>query len=66
MVRKRLTNERARKLAERERSTGLDPDDEAAHWLEEHDPKPAPQPPKSPFKSKVLHQWRRRQLRDEA
>jgi len=38
-------------------------DDDAARWLDEHDPKPKPQPPKSATKSKVLHQWRQRQQR---
>jgi len=48
------------KRSERERSAGLDPEDEAARWLEEHDPKPPPAVPKSASKSKALHQWRRR------
>jgi hypothetical protein len=41
----------------------VDPTDEAARWLEEHDPKPEPPPPKSARKSKELHRWRRRQSR---
>lgn len=52
----------ARRQGERERATGLDPDDEAARWLAEHGP--APEPPatsKSARKSKLLHQWRQRQ-----
>ena len=53
--------EAAKRRGERERGTGLDPDDEAARWLEEHDPPPAPQAPKSVGKSKQLHRWRRRQ-----
>ena len=56
---RRLTNRAARKLGERERAAGLDPDDEAARWLEEHDPQPAPAPPKSERKSKALHRWKR-------
>jgi hypothetical protein len=65
MARKRsLTSRGAQKLGERERSLGLDSADEAARWLEEHDPKPAPQPPKSLGKSKTLHRWRQRQGRD--
>jgi hypothetical protein len=54
----------ARRRAERERATGLDPDDDASRWLAEHDPKPPPQQSKSAFKSKALHQWRQRQLRE--
>jgi hypothetical protein len=46
------------KRSERERATGLDPDDEAARWLEENDAKPEPQRPKSASKSKALHRWR--------
>jgi hypothetical protein len=58
-----LSGRGARKLGERERHIGLDPDDEAARWLEEHDPKPEPQVPKSVGKSKALHRWRQRQSR---
>jgi hypothetical protein len=58
-----LTDKGAKKLGERERAIGLDPDDGAAQWLEEHDPPPEAQPPKAATKSKVLHQWRRRQQR---
>ena len=53
--------EAAKRRGERERTTGVDPDDEAARWLEEHDPPAAPQAPKSVGKSKQLHRWRRRQ-----
>jgi hypothetical protein len=56
-----LTSRGAEKLGERERALGLDSDDEAARWLEEHDPTPAPETPKAARKSKRLHQWRRRQ-----
>ncbi len=49
--------------AERERSVGIDPDDEAAKWLEENDPAPAPATPKSASKSKELHRWRQRRAR---
>jgi hypothetical protein len=44
--------------AERERAVGLDAEDEAARWLAEHDPTPAPPVPKSVTKSKALHRWR--------
>jgi hypothetical protein len=56
-----LTSRGARKLGERERGAGIDPDDEAAHWLAEHDPAPEPEVPKSARKSKELHRWRQRQ-----
>jgi hypothetical protein len=62
MSRKRpVTSGGARKLGVRERAVGLDPEDEAARWLEEHDPEPPPTVPKSAHKSKALHRWRRRQ-----
>ena len=49
-------------MGERERAAGLDPDDEAARWLEEHDPAP-PAAPKAASKSKTLHRFRQEQLR---
>jgi hypothetical protein len=61
--RPRLTSRGAQKLGERERALGLDPEDEASRWLEEHDPKPEPKPPKATTKSKTFHRWRRRQHR---
>jgi hypothetical protein len=60
-VRPRLTRRAAGKLGERERAVGLDPQDEAARWLEENDPKPEPPAPKAARKSKALHRWRRSQ-----
>jgi hypothetical protein len=62
MGRKRdLTSRGVQKRSERERSLGVDPDDEAARWLNEHDPAPPPPQPKSARKSKTLHRWRRQQ-----
>jgi hypothetical protein len=52
------------KLSERERTTGLDPDDAAAQWLGEHDQQPPPTAPKRATKSKALHQWRRQQQKN--
>jgi hypothetical protein len=59
-----LTSKGAQKLGERERAVGLDPQDEATRWLDDHAPPPKPQPPKAASKSKVLHQWRQRRLRE--
>lgn len=56
-----MTSQGAKKLAERERTVGLDPEDDATRWLDEHDPPPKPPAPKAASKSKALHQWRRRQ-----
>ncbi len=47
-------------MREREQSAGLDPDDEAAKWLAEHDPPPRAEEPKAARKSKLLHQFRNR------
>jgi hypothetical protein len=51
---------RVERMNERERNVGLEPDDDAAKWLTEHDPPPAPRAPKSLGKNKLLHQWRKR------
>jgi hypothetical protein len=59
-----ITRRGAEKLGEREREVGLDPEDEAARWLAEHDPKPPPAVPKSVTKSVTLHRWRERQRRE--
>jgi hypothetical protein len=58
--RARIGHRGAEKLSERERTLGLDPDDEAAGWLSEHDPPPAPEQPKTLRKSKALHRWKQR------
>ena len=57
------TSQAAKKLGERERTVGLDPEDDTARWLDEHDPPPPPRVPKAASKSKVLHRWRQRQQR---
>jgi hypothetical protein len=60
-----LTSRGARKLGERERTTGLDPNDEAARWLAEHDPAPEPEVSNSARKSRELHRFRQRRDRSE-
>lgn len=51
---------RAEGIARKERQAGIDPDDEAARWLTEHDPKPEPGRSKHATKSKMLHRFRQR------
>jgi hypothetical protein len=58
-----LTTRGVQKLSERERATGLDPADEAARWLQEHDKQPPPQAPKAATKSKTLHRWKQQQAK---
>jgi hypothetical protein len=58
-----LKSSSVKKLTERERATGIDPDDDAAKWLQERDPPPPPALPKSATKSKALHRWRQEQLK---
>ena len=53
----------AKRRGERERQTGLDPEDEAARWLQDHDPPAPPRESKSKFKSTELHRWRQKQQR---
>jgi hypothetical protein len=52
---------RVEKMREREANVGLEPDDSAARWLDEHDPPPVPETPKSAHKSKTLHRFRQQQ-----
>jgi hypothetical protein len=59
-----LTKRGVQKLAERERATGLDPEDAAARWLKENDRPPPPATPKAATKSKALHRWRQQQQRN--
>lgn len=56
----RGTRSKDARRGERERTVGLDAEDGAARWLEEHDPEPQPEPSKSLFKSKELHRWRQK------
>ena len=63
MKKLRPSERQAQKRGERERTVGIDPDDDAARWLDEHDPEPKPPQPKSAGKSKTLHRWRIRQGR---
>jgi hypothetical protein len=58
-----LKSTSVKKLSERERATGIDPDDDAAKWLQERDPPPPPAVPKAATKSKALHRWRQEQLK---
>ena len=61
-----LSRRSVEKQREREASVGIDPEDDAAKWLEEHDPKPGPKTPKSASKSKALHQWRQSRQRGKS
>jgi hypothetical protein len=57
---KRLTPQGVARMRKREASVGLEPQDEAAQWLGEHDAPPPPKPPKSAKKSVTLHRFRQR------
>ena len=59
-----ITSRGALKRSERERAVGVDPEDEAARWLEAHDPPPPPREPKAAKKSKAVHRFRQQQQRD--
>jgi hypothetical protein len=63
-VRKKpLTPRGVGRMREREASLGVDPDDDAARWLAEHDAPPPPTPPKAAKKSVTLHRFRQRRDR---
>ena len=51
------------KMRERERAVGLEPDDAAAQWLDEHAPRDGPTAPKAAKKSKLFHRWKQAQQR---
>ena len=61
-----LKSNSVKKLSERERATGIDPEDDASKWLQERDPPPPPAVPKAATKSKALHRWRQQQLKKKA
>jgi hypothetical protein len=63
MTKKGPKHQAALRRGERERQAGLEPDDDAARWLAEHDPPVAPAPPKAARKSKALHRFRQQQGR---
>jgi hypothetical protein len=64
MARQRpLKSGSVKKLSERERATGIDPEDDASKWLQEREPPPPPAVPKAATKSKALHRWRQEQLK---
>ena len=60
MKRPHLSRQRVERMREREASVGLEPEDDAARWLAEHDPPPPTDESKSRRKSKLLHQFRNR------
>jgi len=55
-----LSRRTVERMRLREANVGLDADDAAAKWLDEHEPRPEATAPKSARKSKALHRWRRR------
>jgi hypothetical protein len=59
-VKRQISRQKVAKMREREAAVGLDPEDEAARWLAEHDPPPAAAESKSARKAKLLHQFRNR------
>ena len=61
MAKKPLTRQGVERMRKREASVGVDQEDDAAQWLAEHDPPPAPKESKAAFKSKALHRWQQKQ-----
>jgi hypothetical protein len=59
-VKRQPSRNKVARMREQEASVGLDPDDEAARWLAEHDRPPPTDEPKAARKSKLLHQFRNR------
>jgi hypothetical protein len=59
MAKKPLTPRGVERMRKREASVGLEPGDDAAQWLAEHDPPPPPKTPKSAKKSVMLHRFKR-------
>jgi hypothetical protein len=59
-----LSRQKVERMRAREATVGLDSEDDAARWLDEHDAPPPEQSPKSLGKNKLLHQWRRGQAGD--
>lgn len=57
--------ERAKARRDRERLVGIDPEDDAGRWLAEHEPTVPFGAPKRATKSKLLHQWRQRELQKQ-
>ena len=58
-----MDRKRVERMRERERNAGLDAEDDAAKWLDDHDPPAPPKTPKSASKNKLLHRWKRQQSR---
>jgi hypothetical protein len=63
VAKKRLTPRGVQRMRDREASVGLEPDDDAAQWLAEHDPPPPPSTPKSAKKSVTLHRFKQQRDR---
>jgi hypothetical protein len=57
-MKRRLTPRGVHRMRERESTVGMDPEDEAAKWLAEHDPPTPPKTPKAAKKSVTLHRFK--------